>query len=38
MAVVAGPDGSKFVSPATLTASTAKAPLGTSKPGNARAH
>jgi lipoprotein-anchoring transpeptidase ErfK/SrfK len=38
MAVVAGPTGSTFVSPATLTASTAKAPLGTNKPGNARAH
>jgi len=37
-AVLAGPTGSTFVSPATLTASTAKSPLGTSKPGNARAH
>jgi lipoprotein-anchoring transpeptidase ErfK/SrfK len=36
-AVMAGPTGSTFVSPATLTASTAAAPLGTSKPGNARA-
>ncbi|HUB40983.1 MAG TPA: Ig-like domain-containing protein [Streptosporangiaceae bacterium] len=32
-AVLAGPDGSKFVSPASLPASTAKAPLQTS-PGN----
>jgi hypothetical protein len=33
-AVQAGPGGSKFVSPASLTASTARAPLGTSSPGN----
>jgi len=36
-AVQAGPDGSTFVSPATLAASTATAPLGTSAPGNSRA-
>jgi len=36
-AVLAGPTGSTFVNPATLTVSTATAPLGTSKPGNARA-
>jgi lipoprotein-anchoring transpeptidase ErfK/SrfK len=34
-AVVAGPAGSRFVNPATLPADTAKAPLGTSAPGNA---
>jgi lipoprotein-anchoring transpeptidase ErfK/SrfK len=33
-AVVAGPSGSTFVSPATLTADTARFPLGTSRPGN----
>jgi lipoprotein-anchoring transpeptidase ErfK/SrfK len=33
-AVVAGPQGSTFVNPATLTASTATAPLGTSAPDN----
>ncbi|MHB1434126.1 MAG: L,D-transpeptidase [Streptosporangiaceae bacterium] len=37
MAVQAGPNGSQFVSPATLTAATATAPLGTSRPGNSRA-
>jgi lipoprotein-anchoring transpeptidase ErfK/SrfK len=36
-AVEAGPSGSKFVDPASLPVSTATAPLGTSKPGNARA-
>ncbi len=36
-AVMAGPDGSTFVDPSTLTTSTATAPLGTSKPGNSRA-
>jgi lipoprotein-anchoring transpeptidase ErfK/SrfK len=36
-AVVAGPSGSTFVDPATLPADTAKAPLQTSAPGNARA-
>jgi hypothetical protein len=36
-AVVAGPSGSTFVDPATLPADTAKAPLQTSEPGNARA-
>jgi lipoprotein-anchoring transpeptidase ErfK/SrfK len=36
-AVVAGPSGSTFVDPATLPASTAKAPLQTAAPGNARA-
>ncbi len=36
-AVMAGPDGSTFVDPSTLTTSTARAPLGTSKPGNSRA-
>ncbi len=36
-AVMAGPNGSTFVSPATLTASTATAPLGTSAPRNSRA-
>ena len=35
-AVVAGPDGSKFVDPSTLTASSASAPLETAKPGNSR--
>jgi lipoprotein-anchoring transpeptidase ErfK/SrfK len=34
-AVVAGPSGSTFVSPATLPADRAKAPLQTSLPGNA---
>jgi lipoprotein-anchoring transpeptidase ErfK/SrfK len=33
-AVVAGPQGSKFVDPSSLPASTATAPLGTSAPGN----
>ncbi len=37
MAVVAGPSGSVFVSPATLPASRAKAPLQTSPAGNATA-
>jgi lipoprotein-anchoring transpeptidase ErfK/SrfK len=36
-AVVAGPNGSTFVNPATLPATTAAAPLQTSAPGNARA-
>jgi len=36
-AVMAGPQGSTFVEPATLAASTATAPLGTSTPGNSRA-
>jgi lipoprotein-anchoring transpeptidase ErfK/SrfK len=36
-AVVAGPSGSVFVSPATLPADRAKAPLQTSRPGNATA-
>ena len=36
-AVQAGPDGSSFVSPSSLAASTATSPLGTSKPGNSRA-
>jgi lipoprotein-anchoring transpeptidase ErfK/SrfK len=36
-AVMAGPNGSTFVNPATLTASTATAPLGTSNPRNSRA-
>ncbi|HEX7164238.1 MAG TPA: Ig-like domain-containing protein [Trebonia sp.] len=36
-AVVAGPSGSMFVDPATLPADTAKAPLQTSEPGNAKA-
>src|SRR5262249_23490761 len=36
-AVLAGPNGSTFVNPATLPASTAAAPLLTSAPGNARA-
>jgi hypothetical protein len=33
-AVMAGPSGSTFVDPSTLTNSTASSPLGTSKPGN----
>ncbi|HEX9065938.1 MAG TPA: Ig-like domain-containing protein [Streptosporangiaceae bacterium] len=33
-AVQAGPNGSTFVTPSTLAASTAKAPIGTSQPGN----
>ena len=33
-AVMAGPNGSTFVDPSTLTNSTASSPLGTSKPGN----
>jgi lipoprotein-anchoring transpeptidase ErfK/SrfK len=33
-AVEAGPDGSTFVSSASLAAATASAPLGTSRPGN----
>jgi lipoprotein-anchoring transpeptidase ErfK/SrfK len=37
-AVQAGPHGSTFVNPATLTASTAKAPLSTSPGGNANRH
>ncbi len=36
-AVMAGPNGSTFVDPSTLPASTATAPLGTSKPGNSNA-
>ena len=36
-AVMAGPSGSVFVSPATLPADRAKAPLQTSRPGNATA-
>jgi lipoprotein-anchoring transpeptidase ErfK/SrfK len=36
-AVQAGPDGSTFVSPASLPASTASAPLGTSAAGNSAA-
>jgi len=36
-AVMAGPNGSTFVSPATLTASSATAPVGTAKPRNSRA-
>ena len=36
-AVVAGPNGSKFVNPSTLSPSTASAPLGTSSSGNSRA-
>jgi lipoprotein-anchoring transpeptidase ErfK/SrfK len=36
-AVMAGPNGSTFVNPATLTPSTATAPLGTSSPRNSRA-
>jgi len=35
-AVVAGPGGSKFVDPSTLTSSTASAPLGTAASGNSR--
>jgi lipoprotein-anchoring transpeptidase ErfK/SrfK len=35
-AVQAGPNGSTFVEPAALSASTASAPVGTSKPGNSR--
>ena len=35
-AVVAGPHGSKFVDPSALSASTARAPLGTSTPRNSR--
>jgi lipoprotein-anchoring transpeptidase ErfK/SrfK len=35
-AVMTGPQGSTFVDPAALTASTATAPLGTSQPGNSR--
>jgi lipoprotein-anchoring transpeptidase ErfK/SrfK len=34
-AVVAGPSGSQFVSPSTLPADKAKAPLQTARPGNA---
>ena len=37
-AVEAGPQGSTFVSPATLPADTATAPLGTSAPGNYQAY
>jgi len=36
-AVVAGPNGSRFVDPSTLTPSTARAPVGTAKPRNSRA-
>ncbi|MGN6171913.1 MAG: L,D-transpeptidase, partial [Streptosporangiaceae bacterium] len=36
-AVMAGPNGSTFVDPSTLTTSKASSPLGTSKPGNSRA-
>ncbi len=36
-AVIAGPSGSTFVSPATLPASTATAPIQTSAPGNSNA-
>ena len=36
-AVTAGPQGSTFVEPTTLTASTATAPLGTATAGNSRA-
>jgi lipoprotein-anchoring transpeptidase ErfK/SrfK len=36
-AVVAGPGGSSFVSPATLTATPARAPVGRPRPHNARA-
>jgi lipoprotein-anchoring transpeptidase ErfK/SrfK len=35
--VEAGPNGSTFVDPSTLSTSTASAPLGTSKPGNSKA-
>jgi hypothetical protein len=34
LAVEAGPDGSSFVSPASLPADSASSPLGTSAPGN----
>ncbi|MFZ0753231.1 MAG: hypothetical protein WAN00_05635, partial [Trebonia sp.] len=34
MAVEAGPSGSKFVSPSSLPADTATAPVGTSTAGN----
>ena len=37
-AVMAGPSGSTFVDPSTVTASTATSPVGTSKPGNSRGH
>ena len=37
-AVAAGPQGSKFVDPSSLPASTATAPLGTSAPGNYNAY
>jgi lipoprotein-anchoring transpeptidase ErfK/SrfK len=36
-AVTAGPNGSRFVDPATLTASAATAPVRTATPGNSRA-
>jgi lipoprotein-anchoring transpeptidase ErfK/SrfK len=36
-AVMAGPNGSTFVDPSTLPASTATSPLGTAKPGNSQA-
>jgi lipoprotein-anchoring transpeptidase ErfK/SrfK len=36
-AVMAGPNGSTFVSPASVPASTARAPLGTAPAGNSRA-
>jgi hypothetical protein len=36
-AVMAGPNGSTFVDPSTLSASTATSPLGTSKWGNSKA-
>jgi lipoprotein-anchoring transpeptidase ErfK/SrfK len=36
-AVLAGPSGTTFVDPATLTTSAASAPVVTSKPGNSRA-
>ena len=36
-AVQAGPDGSTFVDPSSLPASTASAPLQTAPPGNAKA-
>ncbi len=36
-AVQAGPDGSTFVNPASLPASTATAPLQTAPPGNSAA-
>jgi lipoprotein-anchoring transpeptidase ErfK/SrfK len=38
MAVAAGPGGSTFVNPATLSADTASAPLGTAPANNAAAH